>query len=297
MCIAANVAANAPVTGIPLAGTAARLQRSSGTVRLSFKRRGPKTVLDELHQQGCYKARFPTPTGQRISEAVLINTSGGLTDGDELSCVAAWHDDAAALITTQAAERIYRSRHESAVVRSNLTIGERATACWLPQETILFDGGRLDRATDVAMARDSRLFAAESIVFGRTAMGEVTTSGRVFDRWRIRMDGRLAFADSLLFDGGGDSKLTEQLAREAVAGNSIAMATVLYVSADCGRYMDDVRRALDESDVVAGATDLGPLIVARMLAEDYRSLRDAVSQVFAVTQGDGGFELPRVWNC
>jgi urease accessory protein len=277
-----------------LVDTAARLQRSSGAVRLSFKTRGPKTVLDELHQQGCYKARFPQ--GQRTSEAILINTTGGLTDGDELSCLAAWHDDTGALITTQAAERIYRSRQQSAVVRSTLIIGERARACWLPQETILFDGGRLDRTTDIAMARDSRLFAAESIVFGRTAMGEVTTSGRVFDRWRIRIDGRLAFADSLLFDGAGGSRLTKQLAREAVAGGATAMATVLYVGADCGKYIDDVRRALHEGNVVGGATDLGPLMAARVLAENGRSLRDAVAQVFAVTQSDGGLDLPRVWT-
>ena len=286
-----------------LAKTATRLQRSSGNVRLSFRRRGPKTVLDQLHQQGCYKARFPTRTEQRTSEAILINTSGGLTDGDELSCRAAWHSDSAALITTQAAERIYRSRQESAVVRSNLTIGERATACWLPQETILFDGGRLDRVTTIAMTRSSRLFAAESIVFGRVAMGEATTSGRVFDRWRVRIDGRLAFADSLLFDGDGDSTLAERLARATVAGSAVAMATLIYAGPDCGSFMSGLRRVLKESDLAAGATDLGPLIIARVLAGNGRSLRHAVAQVFAITQNgrrdpaDRGFELPRVWNC
>ena len=119
------------------AAVPARLQRSTGAVRVSFKRDGGGTVLDRLFQQGCYKAL----------EAILINTSGGLTDGDRLSCIASWQANTKALITTQAAERIYRSRGGAANVDSRLQIDERASACWLPQETLLFDRGRLDRTT------------------------------------------------------------------------------------------------------------------------------------------------------
>lgn len=158
-------------------------------------------MLGELYQDGCYKARFPSAEPQQSTEAILINTSGGLTDGDALSCHAAWNANTAALITTQAAERIYRSRGAQTTVLTQLNVGECANACWLPQETILFDGGRMDRNINIDMSPGARLFAAESVVFGRTAMGEVARSGRICDRWRVRIDGKLVFADGLLFRG------------------------------------------------------------------------------------------------
>lgn len=287
-----------------LAATATKLQRSSGTVRLSFKRHGSKTVLDALYQEGCSKVRFPRPDGHKPAEAILINTSGGLTDGDHLSCSALWHADTKALITTQAAERIYKSRSEVATIHTQLNIGDRVTACWLPQETIFFDEGRLDRTTDVVMSHGASLFAVESMVFGRTGMGEATCSGRVFDRWRIRVGGKLVFADAVLLDDAGDGLFARYLARASVAGGARALATILYVGDDCAAHLDSFRRALAQSDVVAGASNLGPLIVARVLAKSGQCMRDAVMRVFEATQCGGNvdhanqyFELPRVWNC
>lgn len=287
-----------------MADPATKLQRSSGAVRVSFKRHGSKTVLDALYQQGCSKVRFPKTDAQLPAEAILINTSGGLTDGDCLACSASWRADTSALITTQAAERIYRSRGATASLHCRLDIGERADACWLPQETILFDGGRLDRTMDVFMASSARLLAAESIVFGRTDMGEVVRAGRLLDRWRIRIDDRLVFADAVLLDESSCGHFAQHLTRRSIANGAISMATLIYVGADCALHLDGVRCALDISDVVAGASDLGPLLVARMLAKNGRSMREAVARVFASIQdnsnagaADKRFTLPRVWNC
>ena len=84
------------------------LQRARGTGRIALKRRGDTSVLDTLYQQGCAKIRVPKTHGDWL-EAVLINTSGGLTGGDHM----AWQVDTAprthAVVTTQACERIYRS--------------------------------------------------------------------------------------------------------------------------------------------------------------------------------------------
>jgi len=283
-----------------LAAPATKLQRSSGAVRVSFKTYGTATVLDALYQSGCYKVRFPRATAEQPPEAILINTAGGLTDGDTLSCAADWQPDTAALLTTQAAERIYRSRAAAAHIDTQLDIGQRATACWLPQETILFDGGRLNRSTSVRMCPDARLFAAETVVFGRTGMGEVTRSGRLFDSWRIRVDDKLVFADTVLFDALQDETLVARLAHRSVANAAHCMATLVYVADDCATRIDAVRAALQGSAVVAGASHLGPLIVARVVAGSSHALRAAILGVFAATQHECAaqrFDVPRVWHC
>ena len=282
---------------------AANLQRSSGSVRFSFKRRGSNTVLDSLYQDGCYKARFPHTEAQQTTEAVLINTAGGLTDGDSLSCIASWQPETSALITTQAAERIYRSRKSHATVHTHLNVGKRANACWLPQEAILFDGGRIKRNIDINISSDAYLFAAESVVFGRTGMGEVTQSGELRDTWRVRIDDKLVFADSLLFDDTRHGHLADHLSNRSIADGANCMATIIIAGTDCATQLVRVRDALKECKVIAGASNLGSLIVARALGNGSQSIRDAIARVFEATQGAADdlsaqrFEMPRVWYC
>lgn len=140
--------------GPPPAG--ARLQRSSGQGRLAVRRADGRTRLADLYQEGAQKIRLPRPLGRRDLEAVLINTAGGLTGGDRLC----WSVEAAAgsalTVTSQACEKVYRSLGDSARVTSRLALGPGARLCWLPQETILFDGSRLDRRLSAEMAPDRK---------------------------------------------------------------------------------------------------------------------------------------------
>jgi urease accessory protein len=279
-----------------LSTPATRLQRSEGTVHVAFKKRGYRTVLDSLYQQGCYQARFPNTEASQPAEAVLINTSGGLTDGDSLSCTAEWQAATTAVITTQAAERIYRSRESSARIETDLRVGELASACWLPQETIVFEGARLHRSTTVEMAGGASLFAAEIVVLGRSAMGEVVRTGRLFDRWRIRRAGELVFADAVLLDDALARNLETHCTRQAIAGGANCFATLVYVADDRGKALDRIRDILCEHDVVGGASEMDRLIVARILANGCQGMRSVVAAIFEAVQGKS-MQLPRVWNC
>lgn len=55
----------------------------------------------------------------------------------------------------------------------------RSLACWLTQETIVFNGARLERELEIDMTSTSRLVALESTVFGRRAMGETVAHARI----------------------------------------------------------------------------------------------------------------------
>ncbi len=59
-------------------------QRAYGRLRVAFERRGDITALAVLRQEGCLKARHPRPEPGSIAETVLLNTSGGITGGDDL---------------------------------------------------------------------------------------------------------------------------------------------------------------------------------------------------------------------
>ncbi len=130
------------------------LPRTQGSVRLELSRRDGATHLDVLHQAGAARARFPKPAAGAPPEAVLLNTAGGLTGGDRMDLEVTLGAGAEATLTTAAAEKIYRARDgEASEIGVQLALGAGARLAWLPQATILFDGSRLDRRTEVAAGR------------------------------------------------------------------------------------------------------------------------------------------------
>ena len=157
---------------------------------------GGRNRLERLYQQGCAKAILPR-SHARLPEAVLVNTSGGITGGDRLDYVMTAGDGAGLVVTTQAAERIYRAASGVGQIETRLTLGAGAELAWLPQETIVFEGGAVARRLEVEMAEDAQLTALETVVLGRAAMGERVTVGHISDQWRIRRGGRLVLLDVL----------------------------------------------------------------------------------------------------
>ena len=266
------------------------MQRSRGAVRISFKpSHGGRTVLGDLYQQGCLKARLPKQTAP-AHEAVLINTAGGLTGGDALTVSAAWQEGTRAAITTQACERIYKSVGQDAVMASRLTLADGATACWLPQETILFEGARLARRTHVSLSKKSTLIACEAVIIGRPAMGEYVHTATLRDEWIIERDGRIAFIDRLSLTGDVSAMLDET----AIAGGARAFASVITAGPDTARHCDLARKIIDEHDTVGGSSDLDGVSLTRILAPSGHELRKTVMPILAALCGA---DLPRVWTC
>lgn len=261
-------------------------QRASGAARITFRRRGDETALFRLFQEGSAKIRLPRGTAP-IPEAVLINTAGGLTGGDRFSNEIACEPGAHAVFTTQACERVYRSLGGEAEVATRVTLGDGAGLDWLPQETILFDGGRLRRRLDVDLAAGATLLATEAVIFGRAARGETVRHGFLHDRWRVRRAGRLVFADDLRFDG----PVAELLARPVILGGAGALATVLLCAPGCEARLCSVRDALSEA---GGASAWDGKLLVRITAADGFELRRTLLPVLAVLTD--GRPLPKVWQ-
>src|SRR5262249_35117127 len=99
-------------------------------------------------------------------EAVIVNPAGGVAGGDRFTLDVAVEPRARLVVTTAAAEKVYRTLAPEAAIDVKLTVGAAASLAWLPQETILFDRARLKRTIDIDLAEDARLVLAEAIVFG-----------------------------------------------------------------------------------------------------------------------------------
>jgi urease accessory protein len=184
---------------------------------------------------------------------VLLNTSGGIVDGDRLAVEVRMEPGAAALITSQAAEKVYRSAGPEATVTVRLDLADRTWLEWLPQETILFDGARLRRSLLVEAAAEARLLAADMLAFGRRARGERFRRGALHDRIEIRVGDRLVWADALRLAPEPGPLLDSPFGLDGAG----ALATCIYVAADAGDRIALARELAESLDVHSGATSMG----------------------------------------
>ena len=272
------------------------LQRSEGEAEIVFSRKGGASALKRLFQRAPCRVLFPSRAAGDHPEAVLLNTSGGVAGGDRVHVAVAVEPQAAAVVTTQAAEKVYRSLGPSACSSLSLRIDEDAWLEWLPQETILFDGARLERRLEANVAATGRLIASEMITFGRLARGERFASGLLLDRWRVRHGDRLVWADALRLEAGSAGGLEDPLALSGAR----AIATVIYVAGDAADQLALARSLTAGAKGWSGASLVNGMLLARFLAKDPSRLRVSLARYLAeLRHAVAGLpaRTPRLWRC
>jgi urease accessory protein len=225
---------------------------------------------------------MPMRLAGQAPEAIIINTSGGLTGGDRLDIDVRAAGDVC--LTTQAAEKIYRALSSETRISTRLSGQGGARLLWLPQETILFDGAKLARLLEVDLQENASLLAVESMVLGRKAMGESLTDFSFHDRWRIRRGGRLIYADDLRFDPA-------RVLGAAALDGAKAFATLVFVGQAAERFLEPLREIIAER---GGVSAWDGKLVARLTGVDGFDLRKAL--IPALTLLAAPNELPKVWT-
>jgi len=268
------------------------LQRTRGHARVGFWHKDGRTRLKDLYQSGSAKLRLPriysgAPTG------VLINTAGGLTGGDRMTYEVESGENTHAIVTTQTAERAYRSPAGTADISTVLTGQAASHLEWLPQETILFDHSALNRQLTANLTGSARLLCLEAVVIGRPAMGETVEQIHFKDKWRIRREGKLIYAD--------DIRLTGHPARilngPATADGHTAFASFI----DCDPNAEDrldlarsvIQTARETVGIAAGCSAWNGVLSARFVARDGQALRAGLTSFLTGYRECG---LPRVWQ-
>jgi urease accessory protein len=268
-----------------------------GRAEIHFANSGGATRLARLYQHEPLRVLFPAPAGGDILQAALVTTSGGLVGGDRLSLDITAEADAAAMAVAQAAEKVYRSTGEDCVIDVDLRADAGAWLEYLPQETILFDGARLRRKTQIHLHPEARILAGEILVFGRIGRGERLTLGFVRDAWSVAVGGRPAWNDALRLDGDIGAKI----GHAAGLGGAASMATAVYGGPDTADHLDYGRDYFAESQdgVIGGASLVNGILTARWIGQDAQALRKSFANYWAGLRARiMGYpaKLPRLWD-
>lgn len=261
--------------------------RATGDISLAVGAEAGISRRVRVHEAGSLRVRFPNAGGTGGLDAVILNSAGGMTGGDRFDIAVDVGAEASLTVTTAAAEKVYRSIGPDAEIGVKLAVGARGRLVWLPQDTILFDRGRLRRNIDIALNADATLLLAEAIVFGRAAMGEVVRSGELFDCRRVRVDGELVFAETVRLEGA----IAQRLADSAVAAGGAAVASVLKYPGD-DESIRNLREGQRAFSGEVGFSSWNGFAVARLVANDGAALRRDLTTLLS----DWGTDpLPRLW--
>lgn len=263
--------------------------RSRGVVALEARAESGATRRATVRESGALRLRFPKENPARL-DAVVVNVAGGMAGGDVYDLAFAAAPGADLLVSSSAAEKVYRALAAPTRANVRLRAEARARLVFVPQEAILFNGARIARTFEIDVDPQARLIAADAVTLGRAAMGETVTSLVWKDFWRLRRDGRLIFADAARVEGD----CARILAAPATGGGARAFGTLLYAACDAADSLEALRATFaDARDCECGATLFDGLVLARFAAPDAQPLRAALAA--ALTSLPGG-SPPRSWS-
>jgi urease accessory protein len=244
---------------------------------------------------------FYEPDG--TCQVYVLHPPGGIVGGDELSLDCELDRGARALLTTPAASKFYRSEQREARQEQCFRVSPHATLEWLPQETILYDGSRLDSEISVELARDAHFTGWEIVCLGRDERG--LTTGTYSQRWRLLREQRVLWAERGAWHGGAEILA----APWGLAGRRV-LGTLVSTGGNA-EMVEAIRTALRGATGLHAATTTAPgtddwfsvthlreILVARYLGYSAEVAKRLFAEVWAVVRrGLSGRDAvcPRVW--
>jgi urease accessory protein len=237
-----------------------------GELTVELARRGGATVVARrIHRGPLQIQRGFYPEGPQCCHLYLLHPPGGLVAGDQLAVEVSVGAEAAGLITTPAATKVYRSLPgRRARQRQVLRVAAGAQLEWLPQETIVFDGAEADLATEVHLEPGARFLGWEIVCLGRAAGAVPFRAGRCRQRIELFREGRPLFVDRTDIQAGGElAGAAYGLRGQPVLGTFVASP----VPADIIDQLRAASSGLRAADLVA-ITALPEALICRYLGPD-----------------------------
>ena len=259
------------------------IQRARG--QIDFRMSGINVT--HLYQSGCSKLMLPKTYGI-MKEAVLVNTAGGITGGDSLyTNITA--SDCNLVVTSQTAERFYRSNMQPGSISIVLKVENGAKLHWIPQETILFEGAAVDRTIKLDMAYDCDCLLAETLVFGREAMGEKIRTCHFTDQWRLYKEGELFHSEAMRMTGDMEKLLDSQ----AGASGARIISTIICAGPNTELLWPIAEKKLLSMRSVSAASFFNGKMIIRILNSHCSQGRTEFNQMLMELRKQ---PMPRVWQ-
>ena len=269
----------------------------SAALDLRYECRERRTVLAARSHHGPLRVQRPFyQEGESVCQSIVIHPPGGIVAGDRLAIAATAARGAHALLTTPGASKWYRSTGPEASQGVKLCVEPEAVLEWMPLESIVFDGARVDQRLRVDLAQGARYVGWEITCFGRTASGERFAHGRLRQRTEVYQGARPIFVEYADIEGG-----SRVLASKAGLAGYTVNALMLAAGFDASRALIASLRAVPAGKGdLAGITTLPQVTIARYLGHSAHPARDWCTNLWRVLRPamlQREALPPRIWAC
>jgi urease accessory protein len=274
----------------PIALNSQPVQGWQARLDLGFAQQHGKTVLAQRSHIGPLTVQRPFYPEGEVCHVYVLHPPGGVVAGDSLSINLTAASASAALVTTPAAGKFYRSNGAQAKQQVQATVATGGSLEWLPQESIMYEGAQVNTGLSLDLAIGARFMGWEIMAFGRPAAGEGFADGQVFMNWQIRRDGELFYKERLKIDALAFA------ANWGLKGQS-ACGTLLAYPAT-GQQLSLVQEFIGERAGL-GVTLLDDLLVCRGLDSRADRLRDYFQQLWQLLRPTVILRKacsPRIWS-
>ncbi|GAO02895.1 urease accessory protein UreD [Anaeromyxobacter sp. PSR-1] len=208
----------------------------------------------------------PVPRG-RAAWVVMASHGGGLVAGDDVALEVDVGAGSAALLSTQAGTKVYRSpRGTPASQRLDARVGPGGLLAAVPHPVSCFAGARLLQAQRFALAPDASLVWLDALTAGRAARGERWAFAEVRTRVEISAGGRLLLADGLRLVAGEGPPIASRLADVELLATAVLLGPAAAGAA--AALLAELERApvAPGAEVLAAASPLAGGLLLRLAA-------------------------------
>ena len=248
-----------------------------------------KTIIAQRRHVGPLVVQRPFYPEGPVCHVYLLHPPGGVVAGDTLGIDIDVASGSAALVTTPAAGKFYRSAGGLARQTVSLRVASGASLEWLPQETIYYQGARVRSRVAIELEAGARFVGWDVAALGRPASGEAFASGEIDLNFQILRGLQPCYLERSVLDPA---------AFNAPWGlNGHPAFGTLFATPSTAAHLEAIRELIGDQ-TERGVTRIGDLLICR--GRDIRAdrLRSFFQQVWALVRDDvigHGACAPRIW--
>lgn len=175
-------------------------QVATGAAHLEVRHVSGRSVVTRSHATAPLKLLTPRRRGG-AAWIYLSTFGGGLVAGDRVQLYADIHPGATAVLTTQAATKVFHQQEGVGAEQAlQAAVAPGATLVVAPDPLTCFADAAYEQRQTFDLVGDASLVLLDWVTCGRAARGERWTFDRYDSRNRIRQDGREIVFDRLRLD-------------------------------------------------------------------------------------------------
>jgi urease accessory protein len=228
---------------------------------------GERTCVERRASKNQLSASRPLFLTATLPHFYLINTSGGLVQGDRLNVAVALKHHAGACMMTQSANKIYGMEKNCAVQHNEIRLDSGAYLEFVPEPNIPYGGSRFFQSTTIHLKKNSTLFYWDIIYPGRYARGEEFLYDIYYSGLDMLIEGEPALIDTIRIE---PKKHDPRSA--GILGKGRFAASVYAYAEDYSPLMKEM------GDVSCGVTASG-IFFARLVSDSWPSLQNELIKI------------------